>query len=146
MSKHSRRTVTTLAASVPLALAASLTLAPPALATQQASFTGLFDSTCTMPTGPEGPMSGPYHCDHIATSTACAATVTLENGAAQVYSCRANLLDGSYTNGWAELWPTNGGWACESGSGTGTVAYRPNFTDAHQHPGPPRPQPGTPVH
>lgn len=131
MTRSRTMSALTTVATLPLALALGVATAPAAeAAVDIGSFSGGFTSTCTLPEGPEGPISGPYTCDHKATSVACAAVA--DSGAVTAYAklCKADLTSGK-TRGAATPRPSFWyGWSCANGSGTGTVNYQPSTAEA----------------
>lgn len=97
---------------------------------EAATFTGTFSSTCNLPMTLEGPVDGPYSCDHKATSVGCAAIVDTGNVTTTVKLCRADLTSGKTTGSASVVWPDVEYWTCDNGAGTGTFRYQPSTSES----------------
>lgn len=115
------------AAAVLSAIAVVPVLAIPAQAAPVvhiSNFSGGWTTECDLSYTPDGgARSGPYTCDHTATSTACLPLTTRDFAEL----CSARLVSGT-TSGFAtgsEPYSTQI-WACWDGSGSGTFSYKPS--------------------
>lgn len=94
------------------------------------SFSGSWATTCSLPTGPEGPRDGAYSCQHTAKSTACAAVVDTGSVTTTAKLCRADLTSGTTTGSADAVSPPWEAWTCTNGSGDGWFRYQPSTSES----------------